>query len=232
MTVILPENPSNPHRLGRHQWQDPMAKKLDARRGWRNKPTLPVESVEHRRNCDPFDQGNLGSCTANAALGCLMTDPFYTGRVFDEDDCVDLYKLETKLDENDIPGVYPPEDTGSTGPWSMRALAQLGLITSYQHANDYVTALNLLIDGPISIGVTWFESMFNPDANGVIKVDLESGVGGGHQVCVVGFDVNAKLIKICNSWGTSYGVGGYCFLSWDDFAFLLANGGDAVAPVL
>lgn len=233
MTIILPERPENPHRLGRHQWADPMQEKLDARKLF-GKPELPTESVEHKRNCDPWNQGELGSCTANAAMGTLMTDPYYSGKwkPFTEDDCVNLYKLETRLDENDIPGEYPPEDTGSTGPWSMRALAQIGYVKSYRHATDYVTALNLLIDGPISIGVSWYQSMFEPDDKGQIHVDTESDLAGGHQISVVGLDVDEKLIKICNSWGVNWGVGGYCYLSWDDFDYLLKNGGDAVQPVL
>lgn len=231
--TVLEENHDQPYRLGRHVWQDPQRAVLDARNFFFGALELPTGKVEHIRRSDPWDQGSIGDCTANAALGCLMTDPFYVaGRNFTELDCVSLYEAESKLDDNEIPGEYPPDDTGSTGPWSMKALIQKGLIRSYHHAVDYVTALNLLKTAPISVGVTWYNSMFNADSNGLIKVDPSSGIAGGHQVCVVGFDASAQTIKICNSWGTGWGQGGYCYLSWADFDQLMRDGGDAVVPVL
>lgn len=230
---VIDEGANNPYRLGRHKWEDPNTEAFDVRKIMCLTPALPTQSAEHDCLEQPWDQGNIGACTANAALGCLITVPFATpGRAFTEADAVALYGEETQLDEAQIPGVYPPVDTGSTGPWSMLALQKRGLIRGYQHITDYVTALNVLLTSPISIGVTWYKSMFTPDANGLIKVDQSSGIAGGHQVCVVGVDATNKLIKIRNSWGTSWAQGGYCFMSWDDFAFLMNNGGDAVVPVL
>jgi len=151
---------------------------------------------------------------------------------YTEDDAVALYELETKIDNSQIPGSYPPEDTGSTGPWSMEALKKQGKIRSYQHTTSLHTALALLNTGPISIGVSWFNSMFTPDSTDTIHVDPDSGLGGGHQVCVVADDVEEQRVLIRNSWGPSWGDQGHAWLSWSDLEWLLSEGGDVVQPVV
>lgn len=180
-----------------------------------------------------FNQGQLGSCTANAALGTLVTDPFgHPGISYTEDDAVTLYELETRLDDSQIPGEYPPDDTGSTGPWSMLALEQQGRIKSFVHTRSAHHALLLLNTGPISVGVIWYQSMFTPDASATIHADTTSPVAGGHQVCIVGNDTAGKRIRIRNSWGTGWGDAGHAWLCWSDLDLLFREGGDAVQPVI
>lgn len=232
----LAERPENPFRLGRHQVHDALLPEHDARQLHVLDRFLPIKTVTHKELVPVFDQGQLGSCTANAALGCLVTEPFAkAGATYTEDDAVALYTAETKLDDSQIPGDYPPNDTGSTGPWSMMALEQEGKIKSYHHTRSLHTALRLLNHGPISIGVTWYNSMFTVvDRDGVkmIVVDEHSEVAGGHQVCVVADDAQHQRVLIRNSWGTAWGDQGHAWLSWNDLDLLLHEGGDAVQPVV
>lgn len=223
------EDPANPYRLGRHQVHDALPAFLAADLD----ETEPIRDVEHTEFLPPFDQGRLGSCTANAALGCLVTAPFGNPDVsYDEDDAVALYELETRLDDTQIPGSYPPDDTGSTGPWSMQALEKKGLIHSFRHTTTLATALRMLNTGPISAGMAWYQSMFTPDAEHTIHIDKLRGLAGGHQVCIVANDTKARRIRIRNSWGTTWGDGGHAWLSWADFETLLQAGGDVVQPVM
>lgn len=236
----LAEKPDNPFRLGRHQVHDALLPERDARQLHVLDRFLPIKTVTHKELVPCFDQGQLGSCTANAALGCLVTEPFgKAGVSYTEDDAVALYTAETKLDDSQIPGDYPPDDTGSTGPWSMMALEQQGKIKSYHHTRSLHTALRLLNHGPISIGVTWYNSMFTPTnaAPGgpdgmVITVDEHSQVAGGHQVCIVANSVEHQHVLIRNSWGASWGDQGHAWLSWNDLDLLLHEGGDVVQPVM
>lgn len=232
----LAESPDNPFRLGRHQVHDALLPERDARQLHVLHRFIGIKTVTHQEVEPVFDQGNLGSCTANAALGCLVTAPFAkAGVTYTENDAVELYKVETKLDDSQIPGNYPPDDTGSTGPWSMMALEQQGKIKSYHHTRSIFTALRLLSHGPISIGVTWYNSMFDVvDQDGVkmIVVDEHSQVAGGHQVCVVGNSVEHQRVLIRNSWGTGWGDEGHAWLSWNDLDLLLHEGGDVVQPVV
>jgi hypothetical protein len=225
------EHPDNPARLGRHQMHDLLLPEQEARLFLDR--FLPIQSVVHEEFEPCWDQGSIGDCTMNAAYGCLATAPFgKPGAGYTEADVLAGYELETTLDNSQIPGSYPPDDTGSSGPWSMMTLQKLGLIADWVHTRDTHTALRLLNRGPISIGVTWFQSMFQVDATNTIHVDEHSGVAGGHQVCVVANDVENQRIKIRNSWGVTFGDAGHCWLSWADFDYLLHLGGDVVQPVM
>jgi hypothetical protein len=228
----LRENPENPYRLGRHQV--PVA--FDPDKDARHVSGLWFKAVRYTSWTEylpSFDQGNLGSCTANAALGCLVTEPFGAAGVnLTETDAVKLYELETRIDDSQIPGEYPPNDTGSTGAWSMQALIKEGKIKDYIHTRSFGLALRMLNNGPISIGVTWYESMFTPDTYNVIDVDPTSQVAGGHQICIVGNDVKNQQIRVRNSWGTDWGDNGHAWLTWESFDYLLDQGGDVVQPVV
>ena len=223
------EDPDNPNRLGRHQVHDALLPELEAEVDHLE----PIVDVEHAEIQEAFDQGDVGDCTMNAAYGTLVCEPFAEpGRTFTQDTIVSGYELETRLDDSQIPGHYPPTDTGSTGAWSMTVLVHLGLIAAWRHTRSLATALRMLLKGPISLGIPWYKSMFTPDGQNVIHVNLASGLAGGHQVCVVGIDVRRKMIKIRNSWGTGWGDNGHCWLSWSDLGLLLKLGGDVVQPVM
>lgn len=219
----LAELDDNPHRMGRHQMHDLLLPEQAA------KPRAGVHlvDVDHQRLVPPFNQGNIGDCTANALVGCLMTTPLHrAGWNFTEATAVSVYELETTLDNSQIPGSYPPADTGSTGPWSMIAAKKYGWISDWRHTRSLHTALALLVDKPISLGVPWYKSMFTPDKDGVLTVDESSGLAGGHQLEVSGLDVDRQRVRIPNSWGTGWGLGGYCWLEWSALELLLHLGGD------
>jgi hypothetical protein len=223
------EQTAGPHRLGRHVLHDPRSRDFDARAIARPRPLV---TTIHASRTGPWDQGNIGSCTANAALGCLVTSPNHIQRILGEDDAKVLYRAETRLDDSQIPGRWEPDDTGSTGLWSMKALHQAGLIKSYHHAFRLSTVLHLLLDLPVSTGVTWYESMFDVDQDNTIKVDFNSRVAGGHQVCLVGLDVEREAVRVRNSWGTGWADSGYAWLRFEDYDRLLMEDGDAVCPVV
>lgn len=224
------EDPANPYRLGRHQVHDALTPELEAVVDLLE----PIRDVDHTEFQGVFDQGRIGDCTMNAAYGCLVTAPFgKAGQAeITQDTIVKGYEMETRLDDSQIPGEYPPDDTGSTGAWSMRVLEKLGLIRTWRHCRTLHAALRLLNRGSISVGVPWYQSMFTPDADNTIHVDESSGLAGGHQFTVVANDTKRRRVKIRNSWGLSWGDQGHAWISWDDLDKLLKQGGDVVQPVM
>lgn len=224
------EDPSNPYRMGRHQVHDALVPERAAvvRRG------TPIKSVQHTELQDPFDQGQIGDCTMNAGYGTIVTAPFgIPGQApVTQPTIVDGYRMETRLDDSQIPGHYEPDDTGSTGPWSMTVLEKLGLIRTWHHTRNMTTAFRLLNKGAFSFGTIWYPSMFKPDKNGLLTVDESEGAAGGHQICITANDTDGRRIYIRNSWGVKWGLGGHAWLSWHDFADLLDDGGDVVQPVM
>lgn len=218
-------------QLGRHVLHDRRSREFDAADLIVGAPH--IATVLHEAHTGVWDQGHVGSCTANAALGVLMCDPFWkAGWRFTEADALSLYEAETRLDNKLIPGQYPPTDTGSTGLWSMKALKARGLITGYRWCFSLKTALQILMHSPVSTGVPWYQSMFDVDSRGFIHVDAYSPIEGGHQVAVVGVDVEKQAVRIRNSWGTAWGEDGHCWLSWGDWNMLLKQHGDVVVPVV
>lgn len=243
MAIVSRRLPMHP-LLGRHVRHDPASRAFAF-------PTagLTLKSVRHERRIPVLDQGQLGSCTGNAGVGCLGTDPFYAtvallplrhtgsrqladGRLLyalDEEGAVQLYSAATRLD--DAPAQYPPTDTGSDGLSVAKALKAAGEISGYQHTFSLQDALLALTVTPFITGVTWYNSMFNPDADGRLIVDPKSGVAGGHEFVVDQLDVEHQRVWMTNSWGAGWGAQGRAYLTWDDYGALLADQGDVTVFV-
>lgn len=214
-TFQIHEHQVSGKRLGRHVMHDP--------RSWNSPAPMAPEivSVRHRRLVPIFNQGKLGSCTANAAVGCVSTAPF--AHKCKESDAVEVYKMATKLDT--IPGAYPPDDTGSTGLAAMKALKNKGWISSYAHAFGVDHALRALVLRPGITGISWRTGCDTPDSNGVVR--YTGFIRGGHEIELVGLDAEKKLVWFANSWGSKWGNKGYFAMSFEDYATALADHGDA-----
>jgi len=194
---------------------------------------FPKRDVFHKRNCPIWNQGDLGDCTANAALGCMMSDPLWNHSwAFNENDCVRLYTLETAIDDKQIPGRYPPHDTGSTGWYSFKALQREKVVKNYLHAFGLKSALAALVDRPISIGIPYFDSQMDTDKDGYIRISKNAEMMGGHQLAVNGLVVKEQFIWIAQSWGEDWGAKGWCKMTWDDFDASLHMGGDVTYGVV
>jgi len=188
-----------------------------------------VHSVVHLHRGPALNQGNLGSCTGNAAAQCLNTKPLATstGKLFVETDAVKIYSVATTLDS--YSGQYPPTDTGSSGLAACKAAQKLGYITSYNHAFGLQHTLEALTLHPVIIGINWYEGMFTPDRAGYV---LPTGaLAGGHEVLLYGLNTTAKAVTALNSWGPSWGNQGRFNIHYADLNKLLNEGGDCSVPL-
>jgi hypothetical protein len=221
--MTIPEQQVEGRRLGRHVVHDPRSRNFEA------EAAGAIKSVQHSSFSLPLDQGQIGSCTANALCGALDSSPDNSsGRRFHEKDAVSLYELETKLEGEP----YPPNDPGGSGLMVCKAAKQLGWISSYQHAFGVDQALRALTLRPVITGVNWYTSFDSPDANGLVAIAPNATVRGGHEVLADGIDEPNKLVWFWNSWGKSFGVGGRFCMSFDTWAQLLAERGDVTVPMV
>lgn len=195
-----------------------------------------LTSVRHTRNVPVLDQGDLGSCTGNAATGCLGTGAFSaagatvlstTDAAADEAYAVGVYGAATALDP--WPGTYPPDDTGSDGLSVAKVLQSRGLISGYTHALSLNAALAALSKQPTIVGIPWHEDSFTPQLDG--RLPITGDVAGGHEVVLDELDVENRRAWLTNSWGTSWGLDGRAYLTWDDLGTLLADDGDCTVFV-
>lgn len=228
MTVHYERIPSTDPRLNRHVRHDERSKRYPF-----NTAGLSITSVRHTRRIPVLDQGNLGSCTGNAGVGCLGTEPFYDGvarhYVLDESGAVALYSDATRAD--DYPGQYPPTDTGSDGLTIAKVLTAAGEISGFTHTFSRDDALKALGVTPVICGTVWYQSMLTPAADGRLTVDKASGVAGGHEYVLDEVDAEHQRVWLTNSWGTGWGVSGRAYMTFADFGTLLAQQGDVTVFV-
>jgi C1A family cysteine protease len=184
-----------------------------------------------------YDQGELGSCTANALCGLMGYDDttLYGSRLF-------VYYNERKL-ENDI-----SQDAGASLSDGVKTLQKYGVcqetewpydITKFatappqqcytdalQHKalrvknihNDVTSMKTALAQGyPFVVGIVVYQSF---ESNTVVQtgmVPMPSSHDqelGGHAVVCVGYDDERKLWIMRNSWGTEWGDAGYFYLPY------------------
>lgn len=232
-----------PHHplLGRHQVLDPRSLPHTIER----QETRPkIKPIDHPLGIGILDQSNLlaqgirtsqlvrgapdvdelGSCTCQAGTYSLSTSPKLSERVraagltLGEPFAIGMYAEVTRADE--VSGQWPPEDTGSSGYGVCKVFKRRGLIGSYQWATTAEGLAALLQRGSVLIGMPWFNSFFEPDADGFIDGgDLDawesSGLAGGHELCVTALetwdasDPGKSVIVMPNSWNKGWGDHGY-----------------------
>jgi hypothetical protein len=235
--TVLPELPDAPHRTGRHIQHDPRSVGYAAGVWpWRHlqsadwSPKIPVLDQEDLHAQGIHVEGDpdaLGSCTCQAgtyAVSSLLGADHLGGiTLLDERWAIGLYKDVTRAD--DVDGQWPPDDTGSTGLAVGKVLRGRGLIAGYRHAFSLRATISAMQTSGVLLGVPWSENMFNPDADG--RVRLGGQPAGGHEIYGARLDMDRRRIHFPNSWSPAWGLNGWGYLTFDDLADLLDQQGDA-----
>lgn len=226
------EHVSPGRRLGRHVVHDPRSRghAVEPRRG------ADGISVGWRRYIPMLDQGSLGSCVGNAAVGVLGSSKFYgslaheradvagfPGLRLDEPQAVHVYGAATALDP--WPGEYPPTDTGTSGLAAAKVLLNAGLISGYRWAFGMDALHTAILEAPLMVGVNWYETMDDPDEHGEVTVGGQ--IRGGHEFELIGYSNRTERWRAVNSWGAGWGKSGYFYLHDAALARLMDEDGDA-----
>ena len=186
----------------------------------------------------PYDQGSLGSCTANAIAGALQfvemkegqTPVVMPSRLF-------IYYNERELEGSVgsdsgaqirdgikvvVKDGYCPE---TEWPYVEANFADKPPERCYQDAlkervtqylrlsRDLVPLLTCLATGfPFVFGFSVYESFESPQVKASGIVDLPAPGEqfiGGHAVVACGYDQSARRFTVRNSWGSGWGMAGY-----------------------
>lgn len=225
--IIFAERiPTEESRFGRHILHDEQSRRYP----YRSQRTGEFVTTLHARQAPVWNQGDLGACTGYAALGCVGTGIFYTSATnmlaayLRPETAVGLYSEATHLDP--WPGTYLPEDTGSDGLSVAKVLKSWGWISGYEHAFGLGSMIHALMSVPVIVGTNWYNSMDTPDESGLLRIGRSARVLGGHQYIADGVDVKEERIRITNSWGTDWGLGGSAWVSFKVMERLLKEQGD------
>jgi len=202
--------------------------------------TVKLPKMIDLRNLCPhvFDQGQLGSCTANAGVAAremLNKLPVTLSRLFQ-------YYNE-RLIENDITkdGGAQMRDIGnaittygicleSTCPYDITKFENKPSPQAYTEALAYkiisyysVPDLNgikqvlALKQQPVLIGIDVYSSFESATVakTGIVPLPKKSeSMLGGHAICAVGYDDTKKWLICRNSWGETWGDKGYFYLPY------------------
>ena len=209
-------------------------------------PPTPVPlpaAVDLRPQCPPvYDQGQLGSCTANAIAAAIQFDrlkqklpDFTPSRLF-------IYYNERVMEHS------VASDSGAQIRDGIKSVAQLGdcpepewpyviakfktkppaksyaealkyKAVSYQRVTQTLAQLKgcLAAGWPFVFGFTVYESFESAtvakSGHAALPKSGESVVGG-HAVAAVGYDDAKQWLVVRNSWGAQWGLKGYFTLPY------------------
>jgi len=196
--------------------------------------TEPVKrSVLWAHRAPVLYQGDIGSCTGNAAAQLINTDYFESsrvgfGRYLDEADALHIYSMATQMDgipDND----YPPTDGGSSGLGVAKAGKKLGFFSGYTHTFTFDQFTAALQVQPVLVGTDWHTGMMKTSKTGIVHPT--GSTVGGHEYLAIGVDYAKKKLAFLNSWGPTWGVNGRFYMSFADFGKLLDSQGDVTVPL-
>lgn len=201
-------------------------------------------SIDLRSKMPPVvDQGQIGSCTANAIAGAigfleLMEGPFDPiSRLF-------IYWNERTMEGNQYQdagaeirdGILSVRNQGvcreTTWPYSQALLFQAPTQSAFVEASNHKIVNGFRLDNtnieslkaclangyPITFGFTVYDSFESQQVEhtGIVPMPNFSNerVLGGHAVLLVGYDDSAQMFLVRNSWGAWWGQAGYCWMPY------------------
>ena len=209
--------------------------------------TAPIEypeSVDLRPHFPPvYDQGEIGSCTANSLAADCEFNMIKQGEQTFTPARLGIYYLERQV-EGTI-----NEDNGAQLRDGIKVIAQYGIwpetLLPYDQKNFLVAPTpEMLTEGvkhqavmyenmdgtldqikhrlasgyPFVFGFTVYESFESPEVakTGIMPLlnpQIEQCLGG-HAVIAAGYDDKKQCVLVRNSWGPNWGEGGYFWMPY------------------
>jgi hypothetical protein len=172
-----------------------------------------------------LDQGPDGACTGFGLSHVLGCNPrrIRTGITYD----FAMKRYHRAQDEDQWPGnAYE----GSSVLGATMAAKKDGLIEAVYWATTIEEIIHGVgLKGPMEIGVNWYDGMFEPDAQGLLRPTGK--LAGGHAPCIGGVNVAQERFKIYNSWGRSWARDGSADILFSDMDRLLHEDGEFALPI-
>jgi C1A family cysteine protease len=190
-----------------------------------------------------YDQGNLGSCTANAISQALMFTDLKQGVSVDK--IVHPSRLFVYYGEREIEGSVD-SDSGAEIRDGMKVVAQQGfpdeslwpyetthftlkpsssvyleaqkdkVLVYYKVDQSEFELKSCIADGyPFVFGISVYDSFMSANMGMIPLPSISEKLLGGHAIICTGYDDTVKLFTFRNSWGPGFGSNGSGFLPYD-----------------
>jgi hypothetical protein len=160
-----------------------------------------------------LNQGNTPQCVAYSSAGLkLYEDRIDQGAWFDFDESKFFSRIGGGPD-----GAYLRDAMAQllNVGYPLRAIDDAG---AHKVAAYYAVPLSqadiqgaILAFGPLVIALTWDDAWFTPRSDGTLPAPRGTSAGG-HAIKAIGWD--ARGLRLRNSWGSTWGQGGDCYLPW------------------
>lgn len=207
-------------------------------------PLPPRADVLHGLTLPVYNQGQLGSCTANtgALFRRWLAQRFPKLSAADRD----LSRLFLYYEERALPWNHSTgEDSGAEIRDIFKVLAKTGIcpesddpynvkrfavaptekdlvdaqayrIGAYHRLVNLHTAKSCLASGyPLALGFPVYDSFDSIGADGVMPMpQAGEQLQGGHAVFCHGYDDDRGALVIQNSWGAGWGAGGHFYMPY------------------
>jgi C1A family cysteine protease len=205
---------------------------------------LPT-NVDLRKNMPlVYNQGNLGSCTANAIPAAFDFCRWHENKSFIYPSRLFLYYNERKMEgtvdtdsgaqirdgiksvgkQGDVPEGQWPYDIALFTEKPPKAIYKNALqYKAVNYARVLDTDINqiktaLATGFPFVFGFNVYASFESPEVakTGIMPMP-QSGeqLLGGHAVCAVGYDDFKQVVIVRNSWGSEWGDQGYFYMPYE-----------------
>jgi len=196
-----------------------------------------------------YDQGNVGSCTAQAVCACVQTLRMARTDAINWVPSRLFVYYNTRLLEGTV-----KYDAGATLRETIKAVSANGvcdeklweynprafrlepskdayeaalsaLVVKYERIpRDLIAMKECLIQGfPFAFGFSVYGSFESAEVKktGIVPMPTQAeGVLGGHAVVAVGYDDTKRCFIVRNSWGEKWGDCGHCYMPYE---YLLNN---------
>lgn len=203
--------------------------------------------IDLRDGCPPvYDQGTLGSCTANAINACIQfeqlqkkdPDAFMPSRLF-------VYYNEREMEGTVMTdsgamirdGIKSVNKIGvckeKTWPYNINKFATKPPAKAYEEALNYKSLVYASVQQDLNsvrmclmsgdtfvFGFSVYSSFDEGDVakTGIMRMPSKyEKLLGGHAVLAVGYDDDKQHIIVRNSWGTDWGDRGYFYMPYEFF---------------
>jgi len=201
-------------------------------------------AVDLRSECPPvYDQGQLGSCTANAIAAAIEFDQGKQGSTEFVPSRLFIYYNERMMEGT------VNQDAGAQIRDGIKSVAQLGappetdwpydiakfsqqppdqafqdakkdIVSSYAGVAQTLNQMQgcLAAGYPFVFGFTVYESFESQAVASTGMVPMPSAgeaVLGGHAVLAVGYDDSTRNFIVRNSWGPGWGAKGYFYMPYE-----------------
>lgn len=192
-----------------------------------------------------LDQGNLGDCVSNAFSFAVTTqtktlaNPVYLSRIFMYDICRILDNNPLNVDSGTTirtacssiknygfvsEGSYPYNIKAFSNfpPLATLKLSKQPAAFSYTFVTQDLTSIKNCLNTykvPIVFGFLVYSSFMTAAVAKTGTVPMPNIANemleGGHCMCIIGYDDVKQSFTCVNSWGTSWGNKGFCYIPYN-----------------